>query len=260
MRNSTFQDQVLPERQSLYLSTESLVVEHGRDAARPMFSAPPTLCFHKSRPGREFRREWAGAPAPTVTLHAPVSATLPLILVLSSPASSGLFLLSASRLRPFSFKCFFMWFRRFLSTFISFSLPFRPTASPPVPFPTPARAFTFRLPGRNYCVLRFASGFVGETYRWSLVETVLGNIRGTTRDSATLSSLPQPWLIPRNRFAKICDNRLSPAVQSFLRSVLCGFWSLRSAEIKHEIKVRTIKRIPNFRKFYIHKSRKYMYY
>lgn len=53
MRNSTrvpFEIRY-PERQLLCLSTESLVVKHGRDAARPVFSAPPTLCFHKSRPG-----------------------------------------------------------------------------------------------------------------------------------------------------------------------------------------------------------------
>lgn len=53
MRNSTrvpFEIRY-PERQLLCLSTESLVVKHGGDAARPVFSAPPTLCFHKSRPG-----------------------------------------------------------------------------------------------------------------------------------------------------------------------------------------------------------------
>lgn len=121
----TFRDQVYPERQLLYLSTlESLVVKHGRDAARPVFSAPPTLCFHKSRPGgvpsRMGRCSCTHCHAPCTRARNSSFFTSASFSSFSNPVSSGLFLLSSSRLRPFSFKCFFMWFRRFLSTCIFF--------------------------------------------------------------------------------------------------------------------------------------------
>lgn len=130
------------ERQLLHLSTDSLVVKHGRDAARPVFPAPPALCFHKSRTRR------SSVENGQVLMH-PLSRSvhpcpqLFLLLLLSSFSSSSSrnpaspCLLSASRLRPFSFKCFFMWFRRFVSTCIFFFFPLRPTATPLALFSAP---------------------------------------------------------------------------------------------------------------------------
>lgn len=146
MRNSTrvpFEIRY-PERQLLCLPTESLVVKHGRDAARPVFSAPPTLCFHKSRPGGVSLENGQVLPHPLsrsvhpcpqlFLLH--LRRILVLVLFESSllPVSSSSRRLSACA--RFSFKCFFMWFRRFLSTCIFFPSRFaqrHPPRATPVP-------------------------------------------------------------------------------------------------------------------------------
>lgn len=49
--------------------------------AGPCIPLHPLLCFHKSQRGRALQ-EWAGAGAPTVTLGAPVAATLASFLLL----------------------------------------------------------------------------------------------------------------------------------------------------------------------------------
>lgn len=153
-------------RQPLLPLSWWFVVEHGRERcrrARPVYPAPPTLCFHKSRPG--------GVPSgmgrcSCTHCHAFVHPCLqlpPLLLffilfflvVLSdSTPSLHLLLLSSRHLspaRPYSFKCFFMWFRRFVSMYFFF-IP--PASSNSAPFPrflfpiyTSAHAFTFRFPG-----------------------------------------------------------------------------------------------------------------
>lgn len=101
-------------------------------------------------------------------------------------SSSASFL--ASRLRPFSFKCFFMWFRRFVSTYF-FPLPLRPTASPSLP-PRSQRARTPLLLGsrRNYRVLRFASGLSAGSTGGPSWKPFLSNIQGTRDGDATLPS------------------------------------------------------------------------
>lgn len=110
-----------------------------KEAGRTVFPAPSSLCFHKSQRGRALQ-EWAGAGAPTVTLGAPVAATLasflrllPLLRFSFSPSKivssvvslllrfspSYTFFVSSSR-NFSSFKCFFMWLRRFVTIYLSF--------------------------------------------------------------------------------------------------------------------------------------------
>lgn len=173
MRNSTrvpFEIRY-PERQLLCLSTESLVVKHGRDAARPVFSAPPTLCFHKSRPGgvpsRMGRCSCTHCHAPCTRARNSSFSTSAASLSssFSNPASSG----RLSACARFSFKCFFMWFRRFLSTCIFFPSRFA-QRHPPAPLPFPARAFTFRLQG----VITASCGLLA-VCRWDLQVVPRGN-------------------------------------------------------------------------------------
>lgn len=68
-----------------------------REAGWTVYPSPSALCFHKSQRGRALQ-EWAGAGAPTVTLAAPVAATLASFLLplfsLSLFVSSLLFPLS----------------------------------------------------------------------------------------------------------------------------------------------------------------------
>lgn len=52
-----------------------------REAGWTVYPSPSSLCFHKSQRGRTLQ-EWAGAGAPTVTLGAPVAATLASFLLL----------------------------------------------------------------------------------------------------------------------------------------------------------------------------------
>lgn len=133
-----------------------------------MFSAPPTLCFHKSRPGRVPSRmgrcscTHCHAPCTRVLLHLCLSSSS--FRVLPPPVPSFSRRLASARS---SFKCFFyvVFFRLLFS-----SLPFRPTAFLPVPFPTPARAFTFRLPG----VITASCGLLA-VCRWGLQVVPRGN-------------------------------------------------------------------------------------
>lgn len=153
-----------------------------------MFSAPPTLCFHKS-PTRQSSVESGQVlphplsrsmhPCPQLCLSSSSFRVLP------PPVSSSSRRPACARSLLSAFLCGFAVFFRLVFFFPSRFAQRRL----PIPSPNPARAFTFRLPGRNYRVLRFASGLsVGPT-GGPLVETALGNIRGT-RDSTTLSSLP----------------------------------------------------------------------
>lgn len=159
-----------------------------RDAGSCFPFHPPFVSINHRRDGA--LQEWAGARAPTVTLRAPVPATLSPFLLppvrppLPSSASTGV-----SPARNFStFKCLFMWLDRFASIPLSLS------RSRPQRFrrlslclrfatsPQPA-AFFFHSgsrhprcnaplllgPRRNYRVLRFASGLPRcySAYRWS---------------------------------------------------------------------------------------------
>lgn len=139
VRNSTFRDQVSRAPASLPLSTDSLVVKHGRDAARPVFSAPPTLCFHKSRLGgvssRMGRCSCTHCHAPCTRVRSSsfsTSASSSSFRVLPSPVSSFSRRLACIRSSLSAFLCGFAVFFRL----IFFFLPFRPTASPrTIPIP-----------------------------------------------------------------------------------------------------------------------------
>lgn len=179
MRNSTrvpFEIRY-PERQLLCLSTESLVVKHGRDAARPVFSAPPTLCFHKSRPGgvpsRMGRCSCTHCHAPCTRARNSSFSTS--AASLSSSFSNPALLRSlpppvVSRPAPVSplsaFLCGFAVFFRL----VFFSPPVSPNGIPPAPLPFPARAFTFRLQG----VITASCGLLA-VCRWDLQVVPRGN-------------------------------------------------------------------------------------
>lgn len=155
------------------------MVRHGRDAARPVFSAPPTLCFHKSPASRMGRCSCTHCHAPCIRALNSSSTFASSFRILPPPVSS----LACARSPLSAFLCGFAVFFRL----VFFFLPFRPTAPLPALFSSPARAFTFRLSG----VITASCGLLA-VCRWVLqvvpVETVLGNIQGT-RDSAILSSL-----------------------------------------------------------------------
>lgn len=82
--------------------------------AGPCIPLHPLLCFHKSQRGRALQ-EWAGAGAPTVTLGAPVAATLASFLLLLFVIPSFLRLFPSPFLRCLAH---FFVLRNFLNAFL----------------------------------------------------------------------------------------------------------------------------------------------
>lgn len=94
-----------------------LMVKHYTDA---VFSVLSTLCFHKSQPSvsllRMSRCSYTHCHAPCTRVRNSSSFSFSTSSqILPPPVYSA-----APRLHPSSFKCFFMWFCRFVSTYYLF--------------------------------------------------------------------------------------------------------------------------------------------